>query len=49
MSQENFHRTEFKRNTKGTVEVAVWLEAMTVLPKDLGLIPRTHTVAHNYL
>lgn len=29
--------------------MAVWLGAVTVLPKDLGLIPRTHRVAHNYL
>lgn len=36
-------------NTDNEVETAQWLAALAALAKDLGLVPSTHLVAHNWL
>lgn len=39
----------FPLKAAGAEEIAQWLRALAVLPKDAGSIPSLYMAAHNYL
>jgi hypothetical protein len=44
-----FTSRKMVKSQQETKEMAKWLRALAVLPKDPGLISSIHMAAHNYL